>query len=109
MAKTNHWMTDGYGSKALVGADERDRWKPLGWAESTDPEPGERVWLRHEEHGGRAQFPAEVVELWQQKGWQPSDPPPVESPFNAPEPADVVEPAPTTSLPAPAGKTTKEK
>lgn len=113
MAKNTYWMTDGYGAKALIeGADQRDRWKPLGWAETDEPAGDDRVWLRHEEHGGRALFPAEVVELWQQKGWQPSDPPAPESPFNAPQPTDVVEATPTTS-PAPAGKTpsdaTKEK
>jgi len=117
MPKTNYWMADGYGAKALiVGADERDRWKPLGWAEADEPAAGERVWLRHEDHRGRALFPAEVVELWQAKGWQPSDPPAPESPFNADAPAATVPAATvttTTSSPAPAGKSgsdnTKEK
>lgn len=110
MAKTMYWLTDGFGGKALVeGAEERDRWKPLGWSESTEPAAGERVWLRHDVHGGRALFPAETVELWAAKGWQPSDPPPVPSPFNADQPADVAEPVPTITSPAPAGKASSEK
>lgn len=108
MAKTKYWLADGYGGKALVeGADERDRWLPLGWSESSEPQPGERVWLRHEEHGGRALFPAESVELWRQKGWQPSDPPEPINPFNTERPADVAEPAQTSS-PAPAGKSSSD-
>lgn len=102
--KTTYWLTDGYGSKALIeGAEARDRWVPLGWSEADEPAAGERVWLRHEEHGGRAQFPAEAVALWQQKGWQPSDPPEPINPFNAPAPADVVE----TPAPAPAAAAAK--
>ncbi|MFG1659083.1 hypothetical protein ACGFIY_21375 [Micromonospora chersina] len=113
MAKTKYWMSDGYGAKALIeGADERDKWKPLGWSEADEPAAGDRVWLRHEDHGGRALFPAESVDLWQQKGWQPSDPPQPINPFNAPQPADVVEAAPTantTTSPAPAGKAMSDK
>lgn len=106
MAKTKHWLADGFGAKALVeGADQRDRWVPLGWSESTEPEPGERVWLRHEEHGGQALFPAESVDLWLRKGWQLSSPPIPESPFNAPRPADVVE---TITPPAAAGRATSD-
>lgn len=108
--KQQYWLTDGFGAKALVeGADERDRWKPLGWAGSEEPQPGDRVWMRHEDHGGRAQFAGESLDLWQQKGWHPSDPPAPESPFNAARPADVVETAQTPS-PVPAGKPSlKEK
>ena len=109
MAKNTYWMADGYGNKALVeGADQRDRWKPLGWAESTEPVAGERVWMRHSEIAVPAQFSAESVELWRQKEWQPGAPPEPVSPFNADQPADVAEPAPTTS-PAPAGKASSEK
>ncbi|MEU4367554.1 hypothetical protein [Micromonospora chersina] len=114
--KKTYWLTDGYGAKALIeGAEQRDRWKPLGWSETDEPEPGDRVWLRHEDHGGRALFPVESVALWQQKGWQPSDPPEPINPFNAAQPADVTEAAPaapaatTTTSPAPAGKATSDK
>lgn len=114
--KKTYWLADGYGVKALVvGAAERDRWVPLGWSEADEPAPDDRVWLRHEDHGGRALFPAPVVELWQQKGWQPSDPPPPVSPFNADQatavvPAQAAAPTETTEQtePAPAAKT-KEK
>ncbi|MCX4470448.1 hypothetical protein OOK41_09030 [Micromonospora sp. NBC_01655] len=114
MTKKTYWMTNGYGSKALIeGADERDRWKPLGWS-VVDGEPAAgMVWMRHEVHGGRAEFPIEVASLWQQKGWQPSDPPPPADPFNAANPADVATPVPATpsaaalpTAPAPAGKPT---
>ncbi|WP_346536944.1 hypothetical protein [Micromonospora sp. DPT] len=82
MAKTNYWLTDGYGSKALVeGADQRDRWVPLGWSEADAPAGGDRVWMQHTEHGGHAQFPAGVVDTWQALGWKPAPPP---------EPVDVL-------------------
>ncbi|MEV4197014.1 hypothetical protein [Micromonospora globbae] len=108
------WMTDGYGNKALMdGAETRDRWKPLGWYEAEEPAGDDRVWMRHQDHGGRAQFPAGVMGLWQQKGWQPSDPPAPASPFNAATVADTADAAPADNIaPAPAGKTTakaKEK
>ncbi|MFI2664886.1 hypothetical protein [Micromonospora carbonacea] len=94
MPKTKYWMTDGYGTAALVeGAEERDRWLPLGWRVVDGPEQPSgvtHVWLRHEEHNGRQRFAAGAVELWQAKGWHPSDPPPPTSPFNADQPADVV-------------------
>lgn len=36
---------------------------------------GERVWLRHVEHGGAFHAPADVVEAWAEMGWVPGDPP----------------------------------
>jgi hypothetical protein len=112
MAKTKYWMTDGYGAAALVeGVEERDRWLPLGWQLISDEDAlagVTHVWLRHEDHGGRQRFPVEAVELWQTKGWHPSDPPAPQSPFNA-APADIVPAAATeSSEPAPSAKT-KEK
>ncbi|MEU4782843.1 hypothetical protein [Micromonospora sp. NPDC023633] len=108
--KTKYWMTDGYGSKALIeGADERDRWKPLGWSECDEPAGEDRVWLRHEEHGGRQRFPAAAVELWAAKGWHPSDPPVPESPFNADQPADVVPAATSTPTTDTSGPNTAAK
>lgn len=80
--KKTYWLTDGYGSKALVeGADQRDRWKPLGWSEADDPAGDDRVWMRHTDHNGHAQFPASVVGTWRALGWEPSAPP---------EPVDVL-------------------
>ncbi|WP_435233367.1 hypothetical protein [Micromonospora aurantiaca (nom. illeg.)] len=113
--KQSYWLSDGFGAKALVeGAEQKDRWVPLGWSESDEPAGDDRVWLRHEEHGGRALFPAAAMELWQQKGWQPSDPPEPVSPFNAPQPAADVSEAPVAAIssPASAGKasnTSKEQ
>lgn len=111
MAKTTYRITDSAGTYAQVeGAEERDRWLPLGWS-VTDAEPGDGdwVWLKHAEHGGRQRFAAGAVPLWQPKGWEPSDPPPIEDPFNAPRSAD----APSIeSAPASTGKSTsasKEK
>ncbi|MCX5066903.1 hypothetical protein OOJ91_13710 [Micromonospora lupini] len=108
-AKTQYWMTDGYGVKALmVGVDERDRWTPLGWSESDEPAAGDRVWMRHEEHGGRAQFAVEAAELWMQKGWQPSDPEPPVNPFNTPDPAtEAGRVTATEAAPAESGATPK--
>lgn len=95
--KKTYWMADGYGAKALItGAADRDRWVPLGWDEADEPAPGDMVWMRHVDHGGRAKFPADVAELWWAKGWEPSDPPAPENPFNAPEPADTGAPEQTT-------------
>lgn len=82
MAEKTYWLTDGYGNKAQVtGAAERDRWVPLGWSETIEPAGDERVWMRHTDHGGHAQFAAGVVETWRALGWEPSAPP---------EPVDVL-------------------
>lgn len=76
MSKNTYWLTDGYGSKALVeGAEERDRWKPAGWSETDEPSGEDMVWLAHAEHGGRQRFAAAAVASWQALGWQPCAPP----------------------------------
>ena len=73
--KKPFWLVDDAGSKALVvGVDERDRLRPLGWSESTEPAPGEWVWMEHDITGGRARFPVEAAPLWVAKGWAPSGP-----------------------------------
>lgn len=98
MAKTNYWLTDGFGSFASVeGADQRDRWKPLGWSEAGEPSGGDRVWMRHTDHGGHAQFPAGVVETWRALGWQPSSPP---EPVDVLHDAQLVDVAPAQGGPA---------
>ena len=80
--KKTYWLTDGYGNKALVtGAEERDRWVPLGWSETTEPVDAEMVWMHNATTDGRAQFAAGVVETWRALGWEPSAPP---------EPVDVL-------------------
>lgn len=113
-SKKSYWLTDGYGTAAQVeGAEERDRWLPLGWQVIDDEDAltgATHVWLKHEGHGGRQRFPVESVELWQAKGWQPSDPPPPSDPFNAPAPADVAGPViPPTESSEPAPSAKKEK
>lgn len=77
---TDVWVRDGYGSVALVPADAVDHWKPRGWIETTDPDSADQIWMRHAEHGGRAQFPIVIARVWADLGWAPSAPP---------EPVDV--------------------
>ncbi|WP_229401914.1 hypothetical protein [Micromonospora okii] len=101
--KTTYWMTDGQGNVALIeGADARDQWKPLGWAETDPPGPGAQVWVRHEENGGRARLPFAALELWRPKGWMECDPPPAVDPFHAADPADVVNPVQVSEPASPA-------
>ncbi len=91
MAKNTYWLTDGFGRKALVdGADQRDRWKPLGWAEGDAPAGDDQVWMQHEAHGGRQLFTASVVSTWEALGWKPSAPP---------EPVDVLHDAQLVDVP----------
>jgi len=33
------------------------------------------VWMKHSEHGGKAAFPPESVEMWRLKGWEPTEAP----------------------------------
>lgn len=73
MAEKTHWIADASGNKAEV--TDVDTWRPHGWTEAAEPEPGEFVWLQHEEHGGRQLFAQEVVETWSALGWKPAAPP----------------------------------
>ncbi|WP_329013233.1 hypothetical protein OG271_04030 [Micromonospora rifamycinica] len=112
MARTDYWLTDGYGNKALVvGAEERDRWVPLGWAETTEPAGDDMVWMRHAGHGGHAQFAAGVVETWQSLGWEPSAPPEPVDVLHDDHLVDVTAPAAEPQTPASkaASGTPKEK
>ena len=89
------WMSDPYGAKAHV--DQVDKWIPRGWSESDEPTGAEMVWCGNEATGGRAQFPASVLEQWQALGCVPSEPP---------EPVDLTKDPklvdqPADSLPAP--------
>lgn len=109
--KQTYWLADPDGRKALVaGVEQRARWVPLGWQDSTEPAGTEQVWLRHDVTGGRALFAAQVLDVWAEKGWHPSDPPEPESLFNTPPAAPQFrEPAavkPKTAAPA---AETKEK
>ncbi len=74
--KQEYWITDADGAKALVvGADERDRWRVHGWTEAGAPAGLDRVWLQHEETGGRQLFAAEAAPTWSALGWHPAAPP----------------------------------
>lgn len=104
MAKNTHWLTDGFGSKALVeGVDGRDRWKPFGWSESDAPAGDDRVWMEHEVHGGRAQFPAGIAPTWEALGWKPSPPP---EPYDVTKDPTLVD-VPTEAPAQPESKSTK--
>lgn len=75
---TTYWIADPQGAKAAVGsAVARDESIRLhGWTEASEPQPGDHVWMRHGEHGGRAKFPTEAVEQWAALGWQLAAPTP---------------------------------
>lgn len=76
MTKSLYWLTNADGHKARVeGAEQRDRWLPLGWSVADEPVTGDMVYLEHEVSGGRALFPAAVVPAWGELGWQPAAPP----------------------------------
>jgi hypothetical protein len=97
---TGVWVADIEGRKALTG--DFDSWRVRGWVEATEPEPGEFVWLQHEETQGKQLFPQQVVGTWEALGWKPCEPPkpvdltkdpkltdavPVTEPVTAPKPA----------------------
>jgi hypothetical protein len=99
--KQTYWIADVEGVKAVVeGADARDLWTRVrGWTATTEPAPGDRVWLRNETHDGRQVFAAAAAPHWAGLGWVPSDPPepidPTKDPLLVDQPpvvAPVVEP-----------------
>jgi hypothetical protein len=116
--KQKYWMADSDGRKALiVGAEERDRWIPRGWAEADEPIGDELVWARYDGVADPAQFPGGVFrEVWEPKGWTPSAPPEPVDPITGVRPPAPV-PTPTAAAPAEttvqaqtaAGGDTKEK
>lgn len=74
--KQTYWLVDGDGAKALVvGVDERDRFRPHGWTETTEPAGSDMVWLEHEVTGGRQLFPMAVTPQWGALGWRLAGPP----------------------------------
>lgn len=97
-----YWIADSEGVKALVeDAEAHNLWTAgRGWTDTTEPTGQEWVWLRHDEHGGRAKFSAEAAPLWEGRGWLPSDPPEPENPAIAhwkTESAPAAAPAPQTN------------
>ncbi len=71
---TRTWIADVEGVKAYVA--DVDLWRPTGWSPSDPPQPGDMVWLAHEQTGGRARFNQSVMQDWAGLGWHPSSPPP---------------------------------
>lgn len=104
-SKQTYWLRNATGDRAFVeGKEERDRWVPLGWADSTEPAEGEQVqvWLQHAEHGGRAKFPLAVVPTWQALGWNPSPPPEPVDVLHDEHLVDQADTAPAPAAPKPA-------
>lgn len=104
-----YWLTDGQDHYALVtGAEERDRWIPLGWT-LVDAEPVDagRVWAWHDGVELPAAFPANIFrDLWEPRGWQAGPPPGSPHPFAAlPAPVET----PKSSTTAVGGDPKKEK
>lgn len=74
--KQTFWMTDEFGAKALVtGVDERNRLRPHGWRETTEPTGQDLVWLRHDVTEGQQLFSHAAAGQWAELGWHPSPPP----------------------------------
>lgn len=83
MSKNTYWLADEAGNKALVtGADERDRFLPLGWSLAEEPVDNELVWARHEGIADAALFPAQALAAWAAKGWVAGAPPEPVNPLN---------------------------
>jgi hypothetical protein len=70
-------------TKALVPAAERARWASRGWPDSSSPEPGDWVWLRHALHNGAWRCNAAAAPLQEVRDWYPGAPP---------EPVDLARP-----------------
>lgn len=103
--KQKYWLANADGDKALVeGREQRDRFVPLGWSETTEPAGDEWVIARMDGIENPARFPAAAFRLvWEPRGWVAAPPAEPVSPFNgghvpapAAPPADVA-PADTTT------------
>jgi hypothetical protein len=107
--KQTYWIADpNTGAKASVeGAPERDRWVGVhGWALASEPQPGDRVWLRHDVTGGRQQFPVSAAPQWAGLGWHPGAPP---EPVDLTKDARLVDQPSTESTKTSSGATPSEK
>lgn len=94
-----YWLTDGSTYALVTGAEQRDHYLPLGWAETDEPTEGfVMVWHDGIEKPGIA--PVAFFDLsLQHNGWVAGPPEGAEHPFAAkPEPEAPAEPV------APAGK-----
>lgn len=79
MSKNVYWLSDPEGTRAPVeGADLRDYLvKAKGWAEVTEPDRHDFVWLRNEapELGAtRMTWEAAQLDAWAGRGWVPGLP-----------------------------------
>lgn len=96
----------------LASAEERDRFGPFGWVETTDePAPDAWVWMRHDGIDGAQAFPIASVPNWAAKEWYPAAPPEHVDITKDPEPPLSLAALSATSAPAKpaaAGKNPKE-
>lgn len=102
-----YWLTDGEGTFALAtGADERDRWLPLGWAETDEPTDGWiYIWREGIEQPGRYPL-SSLRELWGPQGWVAGPPPGGVHPATSEPPAAPA--AESNQKPAAGGNAKKE-
>lgn len=105
--KKTFWLVDASGAKALVtGDDERDRFRPLGWQEATEPSDRDLVWLQHDVTEGRQLCPAAASGQWAELGWHPAAPPEPVNLTKDPVLVDQVpDPEPATEDPKPKTRT----
>lgn len=114
MADKKIWVRSPNGEYALLsGPEERDRFVPLGWAETTEePGPDAWVWMRFDGVEKPAKFPIGSVPHWTLVGWYPGAPPEHVDPTQEPEPTGPLSlaalSAVTPAKPAAAAKNPKE-
>lgn len=109
------WLADPDGILApAADTKDRDRMVAAGWAPAGEPRPADRVWTRHGALGTYAHFVAEILPVWQARGWEPAAPPMAEGdlgPYVELPPAEpVAEVAPeiTETAAEPSPKSKKE-
>lgn len=71
--------------------------------------PAEWVWMRHEEHGGVARFPADVASQHEPRGWKPCDEPAALDPSEDPKLVDLPAPVAEVVTPKPGPKPASPK
>lgn len=105
--KQTYWLTSPEGDHGLAtGADERDRWKALGWAEAVEPQGSTFIWARQDGIADAARFPIDAFNtLWSAKGWVAAMPPEPASPLNGDQ--VLPQPAVSSTPQAPAESTAK--
>lgn len=106
--KQTYWLTSDGAYALATGAEERDRWIPLGWAlADAEPEGRDRVWAWHDGIELPAQFPAgAMASIWEPREWKAGPPPGGDHPF-AQQPAPVGTETPAAAPDAAKSTTTK--